>query len=73
MIILSKTEKDMNTQRFEVDDEVKLPFNERGKIIEYIDLPWSSRYNVKITESNGFNKVGEIHDFFDKNLVLIKK
>jgi len=63
----------MNGQRFEAGDEVKLPFNEKGEIVNYIDLPWSSRYNVKITESNGFNEVGEIVDFFDKNLELIKK
>lgn len=63
----------MNGQRFEAGDKVKLPFKEKGEIVEYIDLPWASRYNVKITESNGFNDVGDVVDFFDKNLELIEK
>jgi len=63
----------MDGQRFKAGDEVKLPFKEKGEIVEYIDLLWGSRYNVRITESNGFNEVGEIVDFFDKDLELIKK
>jgi len=58
---------------FKAGDKVKLPFREKGEIVEYIDLPWASRYNVKITESNGFNNVGEIHDYFESQLELIKK
>ena len=58
---------------FKEGDKVKLPFKEKGEIIEYIDLPWASRYNVKITESNGFNAVGEICDFFERDLELENK
>lgn len=57
---------------FKKGDKVLLPFNEEGKIIEYVNLPWASRYNVKITKSNGFNKVGDVHDFFEKHLQLKK-
>lgn len=58
---------------FKEGDKVKLPFDEKGEIVEYIDVPWASRYNVKITKSNGFNDVGGFADFFEKDLVLIKK
>ena len=57
---------------FETGDKVRLPFHEEGEVQEYIDLPWASRYNVKITKSNGFNKVGEICDYFEKDLKLIE-
>lgn len=58
----------MCSQKFTAGDEVRLPFHEKGEIIEFIDLPWASRYNVRITESNGFNEIGEIVDFFEKDL-----
>jgi len=58
----------MCSQSFDVGDEVNLPFKEKGEIVEFIDLPWASRYNVRITESNGFNEVGEIVDFFERDL-----
>jgi hypothetical protein len=61
----------MFSQKFDAGDEVKLPFKEKGEVVEFIDLPWASRYNVRITESNGFNEVGEIVDFFEKDLELI--
>jgi hypothetical protein len=61
----------MFSQKFDAGDEVKLPFKEKGEVIEFIDLPWGSRYNVRITDSNGFNEVGEIVDFFEKDLELI--
>ena len=57
---------------FKEGDKVKLPFGEEGEVVEYIDLPWASRYNVKITKSNYFNAVGDVVDFFEKNLELIK-
>jgi len=62
----------MFNQKFDAGDKVKLPFKEKGEVVEFIDLPWASRYNVKITESNGFNEVGEIVDFVEKDLELIK-
>ena len=62
-----------STNLFERGDKVLLPFEERGRVLEYLDRPWASRYNVKITESNGFNEVGEIHDFFEHQLQLDKK
>jgi len=57
---------------FKTGDKVILPFEEKGEIIEYLDFPWASRYNVKITESNGFNEVGDIIDFFERDLELEK-
>lgn len=59
--------------QFETDDVVKLPLGEEGVIKEYVDLPWASRYNVKITKSNGFNQVGEVVDYFEKDLELVVK
>ena len=58
---------------FKSGDKVKLPFNEEGEIQEYVDLPWASRYMVKITKSTGFNDVDDIVDYFERDLVLIKK
>lgn len=62
----------MFSQKFDAGDEVKLPFREKGEVVEFIDSPWASRYNIKITESNGFNEVGEIIDFFERDLELIE-
>lgn len=50
---------------------VGLPFDEEGEVIEYLDLLWGSRYNVRITKSNGFNEIGIVADFFEKDLELI--
>lgn len=58
---------------FKSGDKVSLPFNEEGEIMTYVDLPWASRYSIKITKSNGFNEVGEVIDLFEKDLVLLKK
>ena len=52
---------------------VGLPFDEEGEVLEYLDLLWGSRYNVRITKTNGFNNVGEVVDFFEKDLVLLNK
>lgn len=54
-------------------DRVLVPFEEKGIVMEYLDYPWASRYNVKITETNGFNEVGDIVDFFEHQLELEKK
>ena len=59
-------------QKYKKGDKVKLPFDEEGEIESYQDLPWASRYDVKITKSNGFNAVGEIADFFEKDLTLVE-
>lgn len=53
--------------------EVKLPFGEVGIIDRFQELMWGSRYWVKITESNGFNEVGEVVDFFEKDLINLNK
>jgi hypothetical protein len=58
-------------EKFKPRDKVNLPFNEEGEVVEYLDLLWGSRYNVRITKSNGFNDVGEVVDFFEKDLELI--
>lgn len=58
---------------FKSGDKVKLPFNEEGEIVEYIDLPWASRYMVRITKSRGMRTEGDIEDFFERDLELIKK
>ena len=59
--------------KFKEGDKVKLPFNEEGEILEYVDLPWASRYMVKITKSIGMRSEGDVEDFFERDLELIKK
>ena len=58
------------TIEYEKDDEVKLPFNEEGKITDIQEFPWLTKYWVYITKSNGFNDVGDIVDFFKKDIEL---
>lgn len=58
---------------FKEGDKVKLPFDEEGEIVEYVDLPWASRYNVKITKSRGMRTEGDVEDFFERDLELIKR
>lgn len=57
---------------FKVGDKVKLPFNEEGEVLEYVDLPWASRYNVRITKSRGMRTEGDVEDFFERDLELLK-
>jgi len=57
---------------FKVGDRVKLPFDETGTIVRYQDLPWASRWYVRIRKSNGFNKTNQIVDFFERDLELEK-
>jgi len=59
-------------QKYKKGDKMKLPFHEQGVIVKYRDLPWGSRYDVKVTKSNGFNGVGEVVDYFENQLELIK-
>jgi hypothetical protein len=59
-------------QEYPNGSRVKLPFNEEGEILRYQDLPWGSRYWVKVTKSNLFNKVGDEIDVFEKDLELIE-
>jgi len=61
------------TIEYEVGDEVKLPFDEEGEIVEIQELPWMTKYWVGITKSTDFNLVGSIVDFFEKQLELKKK
>ena len=61
------------TIEYEEGDKVKLPFDEHGVLVKFYDLPWASRWDVKITVSNGFNAVGEICDFFEKDFELEDK
>lgn len=60
------------TIEYEKGDEVKLPFDEEGEIVEIQQLPWMKKYWVGITKSNDFNPVGTIVDFFEKHLELKK-
>jgi hypothetical protein len=57
---------------FKAGDKVKLSFDEEGEVVEYIDLPWASRYNVRITKSRGMRTEGDIEDFFEHDLELLK-
>ena len=72
-LVWLKNDKLRKQTGFGIGDEVKLPFDEKGEIVEYVDVPWSQRFNVRITESNGFNEIGEVADFFVRDLELIKK
>lgn len=60
-------------QEFKEGDVVKLPHEGKGEVVEFIDLPWASKYIVKITESETLYDVGELHDFFEKHLELDKE
>ena len=61
------------TIQYEKDDVVKLPFGERGRLVKFYDLPWASRWDVEIITSTGFNEVGEICDFFERDFELENK
>lgn len=61
------------TIEYEKGDEVLLPFDEEGTITDIEEYPWVTKYWVGITKSNGFNNVGEIVDYFKKDLELKKK
>jgi len=61
------------TIQYEPGDIVILPFGERGELVKFYDLPWASRWDVKILTSTGFNEVGEICDFFEKDFELEDK
>lgn len=58
---------------YEAGDVVKLPFGETGKLVEFHAMVWASRWDVEITASNGFNEIGEIVDFFERDFELENK
>lgn len=58
---------------YEKGDNVNLPFDEEGQIVEIQELPWMKKYWVGITKSNDFNSIGKIVDFFERDLELKKK
>ena len=60
----------MNNQKFKVDDRVKLPLDETGTLVRFMDVPWASRWFVRIRKSNGFNKTNQVVDFFERDLEL---
>lgn len=62
----------MTAQKFYVNDIVKLPHKSKGRVVEYHESPWASKYVVEITESDVMYDVGELHDFFEKHLELDK-
>ena len=59
--------------KYEEGDKVLLPFDEKGVLVKFYKFIWASRWDVRITESNGFNAVGEICDFFEKDFELEDK
>ena len=63
----------MTNQKYFNGDKVKLPFDETGIVERYEERLWGSKYWVKVSVSNGFNKVDEIVDIFEKHLELENK
>jgi hypothetical protein len=60
----------MENYKFKKGDKVLLPFKEKGKVVDFQEMMWFTRYYVQITESNGFNDLGITVDFFPKDMTL---
>jgi len=58
------------TIEYEIGYKVKLPFDETGTLVRFHDLPWGSRWDVRIRKSNGFNKTNQVVDFFERDFEL---
>ena len=56
--------------KFKKGDKVKLPFNEEGIVMKYVELLWGFPYKVKITKAT-LSELGEVGDFKECQMELV--
>ncbi len=55
--------------KFKVRDKVKLSFEETGTVVKIKNIPWGSKYVVKIRKGT-FNVTNEHHDYKEEQMEL---
>jgi len=60
----------MDPFKFELNAKVIVPLGEKGIITDRVHMMWFDRYYIKITKTSGFNEIGAIVDFFERDLTL---
>lgn len=51
--------------------KVSLPCKEEGIVKKYVDKMWGSGYIVRITKSNGFEKLHSHIEFLKRNVKIV--